>query len=218
MSRPGAVVRITAVGVSIAYAAALYLSDVKLDSGVKRVLAYLPSISGFLLTAFDLWLWRLAWVQKLLPRPRVDGLWAATLTPTEGSRIPDGGNRGPIEAYVCITQTYWSMSIRQYTAESTSDSCSVSLADRPDHQRFQLAYIYENQPRQEHIDRSPRHFGGSILDITGKIPREVVGFYFTDRYTKGDMHLRLVDRKSAQSSFEAAKDHSASAAGGSPSP
>jgi hypothetical protein len=210
VARPGTAVRLTAIGVSAAYSLGLRLSGVKLDSGVKQVLAYVPVLAGVALVVFDAWLWRLAWVQRFLPRPRLDGLWAASLTPAADSHISDGGHWGPIEAYVCITQTFWSLAVRQYTAESRSDSCSSSIARRDDGQRFEVAFIYQNSPRQEHLTRSPRHFGGCVLDISGRTPTELNGFYFTDRFTKGDMDLRFIDRTSGHGSFSAAQKHAVS--------
>lgn len=208
MGRPGTTVRLTALTVAGAYSIALHLSGVKLDNGLEHVLAYMPIACGVGLVAFDLWLWRLGIFYRFLAKPRLDGLWRVTLRPAKGSHIPEEGNWGPIEAYMCISQTYWGLAVRQYTAESTSDSCSTSITSRGDRQRYQVTFIYQNSPKQEHLARSPRHFGGCILDVTGRSPREITGLYFTDRFTRGDMELQLIDRGSAHPSFGAARDHS----------
>jgi hypothetical protein len=104
MARPGTAIRITATTASAAYAVALYVSGVHIQAGAKQALSYLPTAITFLITLWDLWIWRLPVLQRLAKRPWIAGTWSATLTPTAASHIPAGGNRGPIEAYVIITQ------------------------------------------------------------------------------------------------------------------
>ncbi len=70
-----------------------------------------------------------------------------------------------------------------------------------------LAFLYENNPEQRHQARSPRHLGSCTLDSTNQAPKEITGVYFTDRYTKGDMTLTLVDRSTGHPSFSAAEAH-----------
>ena len=207
MTRPAAAIRVTAVAVSGAYAIALYLSDVHIQDGAKKALSYLPVVLTLLVTAWDLWLWRLPVVQKLSRRPLLLGTWRTTLTPTAASHIPDGGNRGPIEAYVIIHQTYWSLDVRQYTAESRSDSRASLWSNSASQAVRTLIYTYSNQPRREFEQRSQPHLGTSALDIVGMKPMSITGDYFTDRYTKGDMSLVLVDRTTDHADFDAARSH-----------
>src|SRR6266576_2609818 len=117
MARPAVAVRLTATGAGAAYAVALYVSGVHIQAGVKQALSYLPTALTFLVALWDIWLWRLPGLQLLAKRPWIAGIWSATLTPTAASVIPKGGNRGPIEAYVIIKQTFWSIGVRQYTSE-----------------------------------------------------------------------------------------------------
>lgn len=207
MARPAFAVRATAIVVGVAYAVALYVSGVHLQDGAKKVLSYLPTLATLLLAAWDLWLWRLPGVQHLSRRPLLRGTWRTTLTPTEESHIPEGGNRGPIEAYIVIHQTYWSIDVRQYTAESRSDS-RASLWSNSGSQAFRsLTYTYANQPHRGLERRSQFHLGTAALDIVGMRPSLISGDYFTDRYTKGDMRLELVDRTTNHPDFSAARTH-----------
>ena len=203
--------RVTVVAVGAAYAGATKISGVSLDSTTKQVVALLPVLAIGALVVWDLWLWRAPGLHRLTGRPRIDGLWSATLEPTSESHIPTGGNRGPIPAYLVITQSYWSLAVRLYTAESTSDSRAFFWARRPGASWETVAFVYENTPQQKHQHRSPRHLGTCQLDPTDSSPRQMIGTYFTDRYTKGDMSLIRVDRTRGHASFAAARDHAAGA-------
>jgi hypothetical protein len=106
MQNPSKVVRLVAALVSAAYAVAIYASGVHLQNDFKHALAYLPTILGLGVVAFDLWLWKISGIHRFTGRPRIDGAWVATLLPHPDSHIPPGGNRGPIDAAVIIEQTY----------------------------------------------------------------------------------------------------------------
>lgn len=58
MRRPDLIVRITAVGVGLAYALVLHLAGLRLDQDMKSGLAYLPTVATLLLIVWDLWVWR----------------------------------------------------------------------------------------------------------------------------------------------------------------
>lgn len=206
MARPAAAVRLTAAVVGAAYAVALYVSGVHFQTGVKQALSYLPTALTFLVALWDIWLWRLSVLQRLAKRPWIAGIWSATLTPTAASVIPEGGNRGPIEAYVIIKQTFWSIGVRQYTAESRSDSRATIWSETSGSDQM-LTYTYTNRPRQELEHRSRPHLGTAALDVVGLRPSIIIGEYFTDRYTKGDMTLHLVDRTTGHADFTSAKNH-----------
>ena len=188
--------RFGAIAVSAVYAAALYFSGIHLQSALKQLLAYAPSALALLALAFDLWLWKLKGVHRLVGRPRVDGTWLGTIQPHPDSRIPADGNRGPIPAALVIEQTYWSMSVALLTAESTSTSLSaVVRADGDSRGRYVLAYTYRNAPGQEHRPRSSPHAGAALLQIAGPTPTALNGTYWTDRLTAGDLRLHRVDRR-----------------------
>jgi hypothetical protein len=207
MGRPAVAVRLTATGAGAAYAVALYVSGVHIQAGVKQAISYLPTALTFLVALWDIWLWRLPGLQLLAKRPWIAGIWSATLTPTAASVIPKGGNRGPIEAYVIIKQTFWSIGVRQYTSESRSDSRATMWSETTDGSNRAFTYTYANRPRQELENRSRPHLGTTVLDVVGLRPSTITGDYFTDRYTKGDMTMRLVDRTTGYADFASAKKH-----------
>lgn len=205
MGRPSTTIRAVATIIGLAYAVALYVSGVHLQSNVKSAVGYLPTAATMLVALSDLWLWHLPGIQRVARRPWVTGTWSTTLRPTADSHIPPGGNRGPILAYVVVKQSFWSIAVRQYTCESRSESraavwARMSGADL-------LTYIYENRPLQRFEARSRPHLGTTALDIVGLRPEVIHGEYFTDRYTKGEMELQLLDRTTGHVDFASAQAH-----------
>jgi len=207
MPGPRKPVHYAVLGVILVYTVMLHLADLHLDTGFKQFLALLPVVAGIALTVWDVLLWHLPGLDRLTKRPRLHGLWRAELHPTPESRIPEDGNRGPIPAYLVITQTYWSIAIRQYTGESKSDSRASFWQRGTDGAVETLAFLYDNNPEQRHQARSPRHLGSCTLDSASRTPKEMTGVYFTDRYTQGDMVMALVDRTTGYPSFAAADAH-----------
>lgn len=208
MQRPGQVVRYTAVGVGLAYALVLYLAGVRLDTDLRRGLTYLPTLAAAALIAWDLWVWRWPLIWRATSRPRIHGLWSVALYPTAESHIPEGGNRGPIRAYLVVTQTYWTISLRLFTAESSSVSRSFFWDDGHGTGTAWLTFVYDNTPMLLYQHRSGRHLGTCSLHPGNRRPTTIEGSYFTDRYTQGDMQLTFVNRETDAGSFkEAASAH-----------
>ena len=207
MDKPAATVRLTTVVVGAAYAGALYISGEHLQAGLKQALSYLPAFAVLAVTLWDVWLWRQPFVHRFARRPVLAGTWRATLKPTADSHIPLGGNRGPIEAYVIITQSYWSISVRQYTVESRSESKAAMWSGGSTSSNKILTFTFANMPKQELESRSRSHPGTAAVDVVGSQPRILSGYYFTDRYTKGDMTLALFDRSVDHPDFDSAQAH-----------
>lgn len=205
--RPTTLVRIVVLSVGFAYTAILALSGIHLDSVAKIVVGVLPAAASAVLLGWDLWLWRLPLLNRLIRRPRIDGLWEVTLTPTAESHIPEGGNRGPIPAYVVINQSFWSIHVRQMTVQSGSDSKSFFWSHLPGDDVERLNFLYRNDPRPEHQARSHPHLGSCSFNTARRVPQSIRGVYFTDRYTQGEMDLRLIDRSKGYTSFQEAAAH-----------
>jgi hypothetical protein len=187
----------------------LYVAGVKVDSSAKHLLSYLPSAAGIALFAFDNWLWRMPGIARLHTRPRIGGLWRVVLRPDPQSHIPEGGNRGPISAYMVIDQSFWSISVTQFTAESTSHSHGTAYVRRPGTTQQQLSFTYQNEPKREHLPRSPRHVGACQIDLVADSPVTLTGTYYTDRFTAGAMSLTLIDRSTRYADFGAVEAHAA---------
>lgn len=207
MNRPDRAVRLTAVGIGIAYGIALYVSGVRLDLDIKRALGYLPVLAVLALAAWDLFLWRAPLLSKLTSRPHLAGLWRVTLTPTGESHIPEGGNRGPITAYMRVKQSYWTVAVQLFTAESSSVSRSFFWDGGHGLGVQWLTFTYENVPQQRHQSRSSRHLGSCTLRPGSKTSKMIAGTYFTDRYTQGDMKLEWCNNNADAGSYQEAEVH-----------
>lgn len=195
-------VRIVAVGVSAAWSFVFVTSGVTLEDSTQRLLAYIPSVLVLLTVAFDLWVWKWPGVHRLVGRPRVDGTWRTTIRPHEKSRIPKNGTRGPIASAVVVEQTFWTVTVRLLTTESSSMSEVASMrAHGESREQHLLTYIYRNEPKQEHRPRSSPHRGACEFTVVGRVPKTISGTYWTDRLTVGDMDLVLVDRRKDRKSL-----------------
>jgi hypothetical protein len=207
MYRPTTAVRYAIIAAGIVYSAVLYASGVHLGSWFRFVVALLPAAGAIVLAIWDGWAWRQPMLARLSRRPRIDGLWRVELTPTAEIHIPSGGNLGPISGFLVVNQSYWSIHLRQFTAESASRSRAFFWEHAAGAEAETLTFVYENVPQEQHQHRSNRHLGTCSLDTASRVPQTITGVYFTDRYTKGDMRLTLVDRTTDYSSYEEALSH-----------
>jgi hypothetical protein len=204
MNSSAKLARIVAIAVSGVWAAVIFFTGLDLDSDVRRGLAYLPSVVGLAVVAFDLWLWKIPGISKITGRPHLYGTWRATLTPGPNSRIPRGGNWGPIISALVIEQTFWTISVRHHTNQSNSASTTAAITTSPDSkQNKNLYFSYANRARQEHNERSYPHHGTTLLHVTGIRPTRLDGTYWTDRLTAGDISTERMNSKTDLSATDA---------------
>ena len=207
MGRPTALVRLVTLAVSGIYSIVLFGLGFQLPGWWRFVVSFLPTLVVLGLVVWDLWLWRFSFVQGLVRRPDLRGLWRVTLTPHPDSHIPDGGNRGPIAGFLEITQSFWAVHLRLYTDQSSSKSTATSWLPSYETKVDDLTFTYDNTPKVSESPRSMRSAGACNLKPASLRPSEIEGTYFTDRVTKGDMVLKFVDRTSGYPSFAAATKH-----------
>ena len=101
-----------------------------------------------------------------------------------------------------VEQTFWTISVRLLTAESSSMSEIASLRNHGESkEQTLLTYTYRNEPRAEHRPRSAPHRGACEFTVVGRLPKYITGTYWTDRFTVGDMDLTYVDRKKDRQSL-----------------
>jgi hypothetical protein len=136
-------------------------------------------------TAWDHRLWRLSWVQRTQQAPRdLRGTWEGELVsqwedPDTGRRLP------PKTVYLVIRQTSSKVSATLLTDESASRS-SLAMVSSIDGQA-QLDYLYLNAPAVRFEHRSRMHHGSASLSVSGCPASRLVGRYWTDRETRGDL-------------------------------
>lgn len=204
MGRPTALARTITLIVSGIYSIVLFVLGFELPGWWRFVVSFLPTLAVLGVVVWDLWLWRVPGVQKLVRRPDLRGLWRVTLTPHPDSHIPDDGNRGPIAGFLEIQQSFWAIHLRLYTDQSSSKSTATTWMPAYESSVDNLTFTYDNIPKMSESHRSMRSAGACNLMPTSLKPEEVEGSYFTDRYTKGDMLLKFVDRETGFSTFASA--------------
>lgn len=186
------VVKLTAAVVIAIFAVSSWVTSGELDLTWLRFFSAAVLIVTLLLTAYDLWLWRIPLVQKLPGVPRnVRGTWKGTIASMWGDPAT-GSQVSPIDAFLVVRQTSTTVSVRLFTQESSSSSTLARVAE-PDGSPV-LDYLYLNRPRTSVRDRSPMHHGSVALEVSGTPAHRLTGRYWTDRDSKGEM--RFEDRRS----------------------
>ncbi len=157
------------------------------------------TLAGGLVWLFDKWLWSWWPFTWAVGRADLRGTWRGELVsewidPKTGTTLP------PIPAVMCVTQTASALYLRQFTAESESSTVAASILKEPDDAEF-VAVVYRNDPKGNLRDRSPIHFGGMRLRVTGETT--LAGEYWTDRNSRGQLALERVSRNKCRSFAEA---------------
>ena len=201
--------RYATVVVSAIYSSILYFTHADLVLPVRLFLSILPVLVIGGLLAYDKWLWKLPVIATWHTRPVLIGMWSTTIRPTANSHIPEGGNRGPIEAYVVIEQTFWTTHISLKTAESTSSSLAAAFYSRVEGDGRRLVWSYSTTPRSAVRDRNYSHLGQGEIAVPPGGADVLEATYFTDRLTTGDMTLRRVSMDVKGWTFTTAQEASA---------
>ncbi len=182
----------TTIWTIVAVAALIYfVGFLVLEASAGRVLMQLSglvvlSVSG-LLFAFDRFLWKLPVANYFAKRPVLHGTWKGTFE--SDYEYPETGKReGPAEAYLVVRQTYSYLYLRFITARSASESIACELRTKSDG-RYEIYAVYENRPPLLAQKASRVHRGGLVLEVVGAPAHILIGSYWTDRKTQGDLRF-----------------------------
>lgn len=180
-----------------------------LVAGVPIGMAHLSPFSAtvsvivLILAGFNQWFWKWSIFRGwLVARPMFIGTWKAELVssyenPETGVRIP------PIPAYLVVRQSYLSVSIRLFSAETSSRLLGENLQQAEDGE-WNFFGVYLDTPKVAVRDRSQIHHGAVALCLGGNPVNQIAGHYWTDRETSGD--IRADERIAHQcASFEEAE-------------
>jgi len=167
-----------------------------LFAGVPVGMEHLAPFSGtvsvvvLIMAGFNKWFWKWkifhGW---LVVRPVFTGTWKAELVsnyvlPETGVKIP------PIPAYLVVRQTYLNVSVRLFSAETSSRLLAGQLQQSDDGE-WVFYGVYWDTPRVAVRDRSQIHHGAVELRLGGADQiSQLEGHYWTDRGTMGDIHAR----------------------------
>jgi SMODS-associating 2TM, beta-strand rich effector domain len=183
------------------------LSTGNLPSPLKLI-ALVVTIISTGIVAIASAVWRKVWNwspiigRKLFPD--LTGTWAGELVST-WKNPATGQGVAPIPVTIWIRQGLFSTSIKLRSGESTSYSTRCLLEADPEAGRFRFWYSYDNDPRAEYRHRSARHEGVAWLELDiDTDPERLVGCYYTDRRTSGDIEVRRLKTKIASEPVAAA--------------
>jgi hypothetical protein len=174
--------------VVIAWATSLLVAKVPLTIALMKPITWAFTAMGVAAFAFDRWIWRLPFLYPQLVRvPDLQGTWKGQvisnwIDPATGSKKP------PIEAFLAIRQTYFSIHMRLITKESQSHILAGKIFCNVD-ETCEIAGIFRNTPRMTSRDVSPIHNGGVLLRVQGDSRFTLEGDYWTDRDTKGELRF-----------------------------
>ncbi len=140
------------------------------------------------------WFWQKIPVMNRWVFPDLNGTWRGELVST-WKNPETGQSPPPIPVTFWIKQGIFSISVRMKTGESRSYSTRcLAEADRKA-RIFRLWYAYDNRPDAEVSHRSARHEGAAWLELDmGSHPDQLVGQYFTQRKTNGDIRVKQFSR------------------------
>lgn len=189
----------------LAWTVVLYANHQAINSAGLRPLSTVITVVLYAVMAFDLWLWKIPFLHSwFVKRPAIDGTWEVEIrsnwkNPAAGTDIP------PIEGYMVVRQTFSTLSMRLLTEESSSELVGTEIVCSADG-LYCVSGVYRNEPRFQVRDRSEIHYGAVWLRIIDEPEKKVMGHYWTDRETAGEMELGNRQRKRFQT-FQSAKAH-----------
>ena len=167
-----------------------------------NALKAIPTTAGYLtllLTLFANHIWRLPIFRDwLVLIPDLNGTWEGEfrsewIDPGTNQKIP------PKKAYIVIRQTLFETNCTQMTAESKSYSRAATILPTPDNNLRTLEFTYANTPKVSVQHRSQAHEGACCLEIRDNPGRKLVGKYWTERGTKGELEFTFKSKTRIQS-------------------
>lgn len=176
---------------SIAWFSLAYFNELDL-SKVKDFFGLIPkvvSIDLLIIAVFVKWSWRLRIFRGwLVPFPDLSGTWIGFIhsdwkNPQTGEKPP------PIPVMLTVNQSFFHISCVMRTSEMESSSYSEGFLIDVDRQLKKVAYSYTSKPRLSLSERSIPHDGTAIFQIIEKPKLKLVGRYWTERLTKGEITL-----------------------------
>lgn len=181
----------------------LYANHAAITSAWLQHVSMVITIVLYAVMAFDLWLWKFSLLHGwFVKRPVIDGTWKVEIRsnwkhPATGAGIP------PIEGFMVVRQTFSTLSMRLLTAESSSELVGTEIVCSADG-FYCVSGVYRNEPRLQVRERSAIHYGAVWLRIIDEPLKKVIGHYWTDRETAGEMELSNRQKKKFQT-FQSAR-------------
>jgi SMODS-associating 2TM, beta-strand rich effector domain len=180
---------------AILWFAILWLSGQGVSLNGLRLFASIPGIVLLFAVVFDRWAWRWPVMRRYVAQlPDVRGTWKGTIVTTW--RSEDGAEVEPIPAFLVVRQTFTGIWARLLSERSASETVSAKLVAAADGV-MTMAAVYRNTPRMRERAKSPMHFGALLVELHHDPVQSLVGHYWTDRQTGGDMEFTGRSKKLA---------------------
>jgi hypothetical protein len=193
-------------GTVVIWTAVLFANHEAIKSAWLQYLSIVITIVLYAVMAFDLWLWKLALLQGwFVKRPVIDGTWKVELRSNWKNPNAEDASIAPIEGYMVIRQTFSTLSMRLLTHESVSELVGTEIVCSAD-RLYCVSGVYRNEPRFQVREKSAIHYGAVWLRIITEPSKQLVGHYWTDRETAGEMELTNRQKKKFQT-FQSAQTH-----------
>lgn len=189
----------------LAWTVILYLNHEAIQLPWLQHLSTTVTIVLYAVMAFDLWLWKLPFLHDwFVKRPVIDGTWKVNIR-SNWKELAQEVTVSPIEGYMVVRQTFSSLSMRLLTAESQSELVGTEIVCSVDRQ-YCVSGVYRNEPRFQMRGKSQMHYGAVWLRIVTQPTKQLVGHYWTDRATAGEMEFTDRQLKKFQT-FDSASNY-----------
>ncbi|MBS1725462.1 MAG: hypothetical protein JST51_01990 [Armatimonadetes bacterium] len=172
----------------LTWAGFLYAIKNPLDSGWLKPAGFVLGLITTIVSVFEQSLWKLRFLHPWLVKvPNLNGTYAGTLS--SDWTDPQTGNKvGAVDSFISVHQTLSEVTVRLFTEQSASVSVASSLADTKDG-IWNLVFVYRNEPVLSIQKESRIHHGGARLTVEGKNQGILIGNYWTDRNTIGELQF-----------------------------
>ena len=154
---------------------AVSFEEIKTNPSLYSSLGYAGEavgVAAILMVIYEKWLWRF---DPFAGIPCIKGSYSGTIKSNYDSVVR--------EASLQISQTFLSVRATMSTNESKSKSLAASIENVSGIN--ELIFTYHNDPRAEHREGSPIHYGTARFALDEK--DHLSGQYYTDRKTFGDL-------------------------------
>ncbi|MBR5779755.1 MAG: hypothetical protein IKY21_03920 [Clostridia bacterium] len=140
-------------------------------------------------------LWKLPIFKNwLVLIPDLQGLWEGEIKSDWIDPI-ENIQKSPIACNLLIHQSLFKTCCRIETKESVSMSAMANFSINSDSRTCKIIFTYQNDPKQTIQNRSPIHFGTTVLDYAVKEnERTLSGYYWTNRKTTGELNFKFVEK------------------------
>lgn len=167
----------------------------KLDlSKMQDFFGLIPKVVTFdllMIGAFVKWGWKNKIFRNwLVPFPDLSGTWLGSIHSDWVN--PDTGEKPePIPVMLTVNQSFFHVNCKMITSEMESNSYSEGFIIDAERQIKDIAYSYNSKPRLSLSKRSIPHDGTSVFKIIEKPKLKLIGRYWTERLTKGEITLEF---------------------------